>query len=54
MECWISAFDRVQNKAAKFANHSGDSDWQNLAQRRKVERVCALTERIPVRGHGKR
>ena len=42
MECQISALDRLQNKAAKFANHSGDSDWEPLAQRRKIARVCAL------------
>ena len=34
--------DRVQNKAAKFAHHSGDSDWESLAQRRKIARMCAL------------
>jgi len=42
MECQTSASDCVQNKAAKFANHSGDSDWEPLAQRRKIGRVCAL------------
>ena len=41
-ECQISALDRVQNKAAKFAHHSGGSDWESLAQRRKVARMCAL------------
>jgi len=41
-ECQISAIDRVQNKAAKFAYHSGDSDWEPLVQRRKIARVCAL------------
>ena len=47
--CWdpyreyqISALDRVQNKAAKFAHNSGGSDWESLAQRRKVARMCAL------------
>ena len=41
-ECQISALDRVQNKAAKFAHHSGVSDWESLAQRRKIARMCAL------------
>ena len=40
-ECQISALDRVQNKAAKFAHHSGGSDWESLAQRRKIARMCA-------------
>ena len=29
------------NKAAKFAHHSGGSDWESLAQRRKIARMCA-------------
>jgi hypothetical protein len=41
-ECQISALDHVQNKAAKFAQHSGGSDWESLAQRRKITRMCAL------------
>jgi hypothetical protein len=41
-ECQISALDRVQNKAAKFAHHWGGSDWESLAQRRKIARMCAL------------
>jgi len=41
-ECQISALDRVQNKAAKFAHLSGGSDWESLAQRRKIVRTCAL------------
>jgi hypothetical protein len=47
--CWdpyreyqISALDRVQNKAAKFAHHLGGSDWESLVQRRKIARMCAL------------
>ena len=38
----INALDRVQNKAAKFANHTNDSTWETLAQRRKLACVCAL------------
>ena len=33
---------RVQNKAAKFVHHSGDSDWESVAQRRKIARMCVL------------
>jgi hypothetical protein len=47
--CWdlnrdgqINALDRVQKKAAKFANHTNDSGWETLAQRRKIVRICAL------------
>ena len=41
-ECQISALDRVQNKAAKFAHHSGGSDWESLEQRREIAPMCAL------------
>ena len=41
-ECQISSLDCVQNKAAKFAHHLGDLDWESLAQCRKVARMCAL------------
>jgi len=34
--CQIKASDRVQKIAAKFANHTNDSAWEYLAQRRKV------------------
>ena len=37
-----NVLDRVQNKAAKFAHHSGGSDWESLAQRRKIAQMCAL------------
>jgi hypothetical protein len=41
-ECWINALDRVQNKAAKFAHHTGGLDWETLAQCWKITRMCAL------------
>jgi len=41
-ECQLSALDRVQNKAAKFAHNSGGSDWESLEQCRKIARMCAL------------
>jgi hypothetical protein len=47
--CWdlyregqIYALDRVQKKAAKFAYHLSESNWETLSQRRKISRVCAL------------
>jgi len=41
-ECQICALDRVQNEAAKFAHHSGGSNWEFLVQHRKIARMCAL------------
>jgi hypothetical protein len=38
----ISALDRVQNKAAKFAQCTGGSVWESLAQSRTTARLCAL------------
>lgn len=47
--CWepymkgqINALDRVQKKADKFANHTNDSGWKTLTQRRKIVRICSL------------
>jgi hypothetical protein len=47
--CWdlyregqISALDRVQKKAAKFAHHTYSLNWETLASRRKLSRICAL------------
>jgi len=46
--CWdpyreyqIRALDRVLNKAAKFAHHSGGSEWEPLAKGRTIARMCA-------------
>jgi len=41
-ECQISALDRVQNKATKFAHGLGRTEWESLTQRRKTARMCAL------------
>jgi len=38
----ISALDRVQKKAAKFAHNKNSSNWENLASRRKLSHICAL------------
>ena len=47
--CWdpyregqISALDMVQKKAAKFAHHRKSPNWETLASRRKLSRICAL------------
>jgi len=47
--CWdpyregkISALDRVQKKTAKFAHHANSPNWEILASRRKLLRICAL------------
>jgi hypothetical protein len=32
----------VQKKAAKFAYHMSESNWEILSQRRKISRICAL------------
>jgi len=47
--CWdpcregqINPLDRVQKKAAQFTYHMKDSDWETLAQRRTIARLCAL------------
>jgi hypothetical protein len=36
------ALDRVQKKSAKFANHTNDSVWENMARRKKIARICDL------------
>ena len=48
-ECWDpcrgghrNALDRVQKKAAQFTNHTKDSDWETLTQRRTISRLCVL------------
>jgi len=38
----INALDRVQKKAAKFVHHKIRPNWEPLASRRKVSRLCAL------------
>ena len=34
--------DRVQTKAAQSTNHTMDSDWETLVQRRMIARLRAL------------
>ena len=38
----LSAIDRLQNKADKFAQHSVGLDWKSFAQRRKISNMCAI------------
>jgi hypothetical protein len=45
----INALDRVQNIAAKFAQHRNGSNWETLTQRRKIARICAAFKAV----HGK-
>jgi hypothetical protein len=47
--CWdpyrqgqIKALDRVQKRAARFARNAKGPDWETLASRRKLSRICAL------------
>jgi hypothetical protein len=42
-KCQINVLDRVQNKAAKFMHYTGGSDWESLAQRRKIARMLQAT-----------
>jgi hypothetical protein len=38
----VSALNRVQKRAAKFANNTNESGWKTLSQRRAIARICAL------------
>ena len=46
--CWgpyrgqVSALNRVQKRAVKFANNRNESGWKTLVQRRLIARICAL------------
>jgi hypothetical protein len=47
--CWdpyregqVRDLNRVQRRAAKFANHTNDSGWESSAQRRMIARIRAL------------
>ena len=58
--CWdpcregqIKALDRVQKRAAQNSNRAKDSDWETLAQRRTMARLCAILKRILGNGLGK-
>jgi hypothetical protein len=38
----IGALNRVQRRAAKFANNADQMGWESLAERRMVSQLCAL------------
>ena len=47
--CWdpctegqINALDLVQKKAAQLTNYTKDSDWETLARRKMIARLCTL------------
>jgi len=47
--CWdpcregqINALGRVKKRAARFADHMRDSEWETLAQCRMIARLCGL------------
>ena len=47
--CWdpcregqVGALNRVQKRAAKFANNIDESGWETLAHRRLIPRICPL------------
>ena len=47
--CWdpyregqISAIDRVQKRAGKFAYHTNSANWETSASRRKISRLCTI------------
>jgi hypothetical protein len=50
--CWdpyregqVRALNRVQKRAAKFANNINESGWETLAQRRLIARICLESDR---------
>jgi len=38
----INALDRVQKRAARFADHTRNSEWETLAQCRMIACLCGL------------
>ena len=43
-EGYVSALNRVQQRAAKFANNVSDSGWETSAQQRSIAQICALLQ----------
>jgi hypothetical protein len=52
-ECQISALDRVQNKAAKFAQCTGGSVWEPLRSVGRQHDCVLSTRRTTVKERGK-
>ena len=53
MEVQITVLDRVQKEGAKFAHQTNSSNWETLASRRKLSRICALSKRTLENGRGR-
>ena len=51
LEGQVSALNRVQKNAAKFANNIIELGWETLAQRRLIDRICAIFK-AHARGRG--
>ena len=43
----VHALERMQKKAAKFAYHTNESNWETLSQCRMISRMCALFKAYP-------
>ena len=50
----ISAIDRVQKKAVKFAYHTNSANWETLTSRRKLSRFVPSSKRTRVNERGKK
>jgi hypothetical protein len=59
--CWdpyregqVSALNRLQTRAAQFANNINESVWETLAQRTLIGRIATISRETPGDGLGKR
>ena len=59
--CWdpyregrVRALNRVQTRAAKFANNINESGWETLAHRILIARICAIFKAYTGNWLGKR
>ena len=50
----VSALNRVQKTAAKFASNINESGWETLAQLIIIARISVFTSHAPGDGFGKR
>ena len=58
--CWdpyregqIGGIDRAQNRAAKLTYHANRPNWETLASRRNLSRICAIQKRTLENGRGR-
>jgi hypothetical protein len=42
MEAPMNVSNHVHKKASKFGNHTRDLVWENMAQRRRMARICVV------------